>query len=207
MPKLSLRCNYLKNAPASHLSNFICYIGTREGVEKVSGTTGNLPATMKQQELIQDILTKIEDAERLGYDSAVQWQELIRSMVQLFAENYKIDSANLKWYAAFHNESHHPPIQLVVYSTNLSEGFLTNTGIETMRLVLAHDIFRQDFMSIYQKKTEQRDLLKEQAESSLLFLMEQMRTVFVTMTDVASIMLTEQTFIEKPDYLCGTEDT
>lgn len=207
MPKLSLRCNYLKNAPASHLSNFICYIGTREGVEKVSGTTGNLPATMKQQELIQDILTKIEDAERLGYDSAVQWQELIRSRVQLFAENYKIDSANLKWYAAFHNESHHPPIQLVVYSTNLSEGFLTNTGIETMRLVLAHDIFRQDFMSIYQKKTEQRDLLKEQAESSLLFLMEQMRTVFVTMTDVASIMLTEQTFIEKPDYLCGTEDT
>ena len=268
MPKLILRCNYLKNAPAAHLSNFINYIATRKGVEKVSNTTASLPATVRQKELIKDILNKIEDAdkmheyydylqkptrenasefitqaleynldiigkkrnytdylanrpgverigshglfstegesialakvqeevanhpgviwtnvvslrredaERLGYDSATQWQDLIRSRVQLFAENYKIDGTNLKWYAAFHNESHHPHIHLVVYSTNPSEGFLTKTGIENMRSTLAHDIFRQDFMSIYQRKTEQRDLLKEQAETSLLFLMEQMR--------------------------------
>ena len=268
MSKLILRCNYLKNAPASHLSNFINYIGTREGVEKVSSTTGLLPATVKQQELIQDILNKIEDAtklheyhdylqkptrenasefitqaleynmdivakkknymdylanrpgaeqigshglfsvagesivlskvqeevgnhqgviwtnvvslrredaERLGYDSAAQWQELIRSRMQLFAENYKIDSTHLKWYAAFHNESHHPHIHLVIYSTDPREGFLTKSGIDRIRSALAHDIFRQDFMSIYERKTEQRDLLKEQAETSLLFLMEQMR--------------------------------
>lgn len=197
MPKLILRCNYLKNAPAAHLSNFINYIATREGVEKVSNTTASLPATVKQKDLIQDILNKREDAdkmheyydylqkptrvnasefitqaleynldiigkkrnyidylanhpgviwtnvvslrredaERLGYDSATQWQDLIRSRVQLFAENYKIDGSNLKWYAAFHNESHHPHIHLVVYSTNPSEGFLTKTGIENMRSI------------------------------------------------------------------------
>lgn len=66
-----------------------------------------------------------EDAERLGYDNAAQWQALLRSRVELLCENYKIDSRNLKWYAAFHNESHHPHVHLVVYSTNPSEGYLS----------------------------------------------------------------------------------
>ena len=65
MPKLILRCNYLKNAPAAHLSNFINYIATREGVEKVSNTTASLPATVKQKDLIQDILNKREDADKM----------------------------------------------------------------------------------------------------------------------------------------------
>lgn len=110
-----------------------------------------------------------EDAERLGYDSAAQWQALLRSRVQLLCENYKIDSRNLKWYAAFHNESHHPHVHLVVYSSDPSEGYLTAKGIDAMRSAYAHDIFRQEFLSIYEKATEQRNQLKEQAEKSLLF--------------------------------------
>ena len=39
--------------------------------------------------------------------------------MQLLYENCKIDSRNLKWYAAFHNESHHPHVHLVVYSSCL----------------------------------------------------------------------------------------
>lgn len=65
MPKLILCCSYLKNAPSSHLQNFVQYIGTCEGVEKVSDTTALLPATVKQKELIQDILNRIEDADRM----------------------------------------------------------------------------------------------------------------------------------------------
>ncbi len=116
-----------------------------------------------------------EDAERLGYDSAAQWQALLRSRVELLCENYKIDSRNLKWYAAFHNESHHPHVHLVVYSTKPSEGYLTKKGIEAMRSAYAHDIFRQEFMSIYEKKTKQCEALKEQADKSLLFLMRQIQ--------------------------------
>ena len=41
MPKLILRCNYLKNSPPAHLANYINYIGTREGVEKVASTTSS----------------------------------------------------------------------------------------------------------------------------------------------------------------------
>ena len=33
MPKLILRSNYFKNEPANHKSNYIKYLGTREGVE------------------------------------------------------------------------------------------------------------------------------------------------------------------------------
>lgn len=48
MPKLILRCNYLNNSPPTHLTNYINYIGPRDGVEKVSSTTALLPATAKQ---------------------------------------------------------------------------------------------------------------------------------------------------------------
>lgn len=65
MPKLILRCNYLKNVPPSHLANYMNYISTREGVEKIDNTFGLLSATVKQKELIADILSKIEDADRM----------------------------------------------------------------------------------------------------------------------------------------------
>ena len=42
MPKIILRCNYLKNAPPSHLANYMNYISTREGVEKVDSTSALL---------------------------------------------------------------------------------------------------------------------------------------------------------------------
>lgn len=65
MPKLILRCNYLKNAQPSHLANYMNYISNREGVERVDSTTALLPTTVKQKELITDIMSKIEDAGRM----------------------------------------------------------------------------------------------------------------------------------------------
>lgn len=65
MPRLILRCNYLKNAPPAHLQNYINYVGTREGVEKVDSTTALLPSTVRQKELIQDILYQIPDTKRM----------------------------------------------------------------------------------------------------------------------------------------------
>ena len=52
---------------------------------------------------------------------------------------------------------------------------MTAKGIDAMRSAYAHDIFRQEFLSIYEKATEQRNQLKEQAEKSLLFLLQQMQ--------------------------------
>lgn len=44
-----------------------------------------------------------------------------------------------------------------------------------MRSAYAHDIFRQEFLSIYEKTTEQRNQVKEQTEKSLLFLLQQLQ--------------------------------
>lgn len=48
----------MNHAPPSHLENFVTYVGTREGVEKIDNTTALLPQTAKQKDLIQDILKK-----------------------------------------------------------------------------------------------------------------------------------------------------
>ena len=65
MPKLILRCNYLKNAPPAHLENFVTYIGTRDGVEKSINTTMHLPSTASQKERIQEIVTTIPDTKQM----------------------------------------------------------------------------------------------------------------------------------------------
>lgn len=182
--------------------NYIDYLANRPRVERIGthGLFSNAGEPVVLSKVAEEVANhpgviwtnvislRREDAERLGYDSAAQWQELLRSRVQLIAENYKIDSRNLKWYAAFHNESHHPHVHLVVYSADPSEGYLTRQGIDNIRAVFAHDIFRQEFMRLYERKTEQRDQLKEQAKTSLLYLLEQMQNGICHNPEIAEQM-------------------
>ena len=244
MTKLIFTSRYLKDAKPSQKENYVHYIGTRKGVEKIDTSKKHLPATVSQKKLVHQLLQDFpatkemleyedyqrkptienasefifcaleqnldiaatrknyvdylahrprvekigehglftdegepvvlgqvqnqvadhkgivwthvislrrEDAARLGYDSAVQWMALLRSKRAMLCKHMKIDSANLKWYAAFHNESHHPHVHLLVYSVKDGEGYLTKQSIEAMRSELAHDIFRQDFANIYEE--------------------------------------------------------
>jgi hypothetical protein len=59
MPNLILRCNYLQHEPPEHLSNYVKYIGAREGVEKIDPGKAQFPATEKQKQLIMQILKDI----------------------------------------------------------------------------------------------------------------------------------------------------
>ena len=101
-----------------------------------------------------------EDAERLGFNSGERWRSFIRGQAQELADNMKIPVKNLRWYAAFHNESHHPHVHLIMYSSNPKEGYLTKQGLENLRSSFARDIFKQDLISVYEKQTEHRDMLK-----------------------------------------------
>lgn len=101
-----------------------------------------------------------EDAERLGYNCADEWMNLIRANRNMIARNMKIAPENFRWYAAFHNESHHPHIHMIAYSTDPGEAYLTKNGIREIKSTLAKQIFRQDLISIYEKQTEYRDELK-----------------------------------------------
>lgn len=108
-----------------------------------------------------------EDAQRLGYDSAKSWINLIRSQRNMIAENMKILPSNLKWYAAFHNESHHPHVHLVAYSINPKEGYVTKYGIENMKKTFAKEIFKQDLIQIYKHKDENRMSLKREIKNTI----------------------------------------
>lgn len=76
---------------------------------------------------------------------------------------YENHSRKFRWYAAFHNEGHHPHIHMIAYSTKPNEAYLTEKGIENIKSNLAKVIFRQDLISIYQKQTEHRDKLHAEA--------------------------------------------
>ena len=101
-----------------------------------------------------------EDAIRLGYDNSEAWRQLVMRHISDIAKNQKISLCNLKWYAAFHDTTHHPHIHLLVYSENTKEGFLTNEGINKIRSAFANDIFKDDLQSIYQEQTLSRNELK-----------------------------------------------
>lgn len=55
-----------------------------------------------------------EDAERLGFNSGERWRDMLRTQTETIAKNFKIPVEDLKWYAAFHNESHHPHVHLTL---------------------------------------------------------------------------------------------
>ena len=108
-----------------------------------------------------------EDAERLGYDNGSRWRDMLRSQTQTLSENLRIPMSNLRWFAAFHNESHHPHIHLIAYSINPNEGYLSEKGVMALRSAFAKDIFAQDLLCEYKKQTEHRDALKVQSRKVL----------------------------------------
>lgn len=101
-----------------------------------------------------------EDAERLSFNAGERWRDMLRSQTSLISENFHIPMQNLKWYAAFHNESHHPHVHLMVYSTEEKQAYLSKEGVMKLRSSFAKDIFAQDLLYVYEKQTEYRDELK-----------------------------------------------
>lgn len=107
-----------------------------------------------------------DDAQKMGYDNLNAWRELIKRQIPNIAKHSKIDMANLKWYAAFHDKETNPHVHIVVYSTNEREGFLTKQGCDKIRSGFMNDIYADELKHLYQQQTDTRDLLK--AESAKL---------------------------------------
>ena len=219
--RLIVKSNYFKNEPARHKSNFMKYLGTREGVEfdpkqmprmfwqdaDMHGKKANYmdylaerPGSVKVEGqmhgLFSEAGTKVdlerameevashhgtvwinivslrrEDAERLGYDGLEKWQALLRSHVSDVAEAFQVKPENLKWYAAFHNEGHHPHIHLVVFSGK-GDGYLSRRGIEKLKSAYVREIFKDELSFLYEEKTKQRKTVKEAAGENLMRAMD-----------------------------------
>lgn len=104
-----------------------------------------------------------EDAERLGFHTGERWRDMLRTQTESIAKNFKIPMENLKWYAAFHNESHHPHVHLMVYTDESVKPYLSKQGVMNLRSAFAKDIFAQELLCVYEKQTEHRDALRLQS--------------------------------------------
>ena len=122
---------------------------------------------------------KREDAERLGYNSAVQWMNLLRSHRNDIAREMHIAPGNLRWYAAYHNSETHPHVHMLVWSDKPQEPYLSTVGIHNIKQTIAKDIFRQDLISVYKEQTQARDNIKASFRSRMDKLMSEIRDMSI----------------------------
>ena len=218
VPRLIFKCPYIRGGSkkvAAHLSNYVRYMATREGAQRIAADKAQLPATKKQQQMVEQLLrdfplsrgtfeyedyaaaptrgnaadfitralednydaaakkenyisyiasrpraqrtgshalftgsdespplSKVaeeiadhpgnvwlpiislrrEDAARLGYDDAERWKSLLTGYAMEIAQAMKIPWDQFRWYAAFHDESHHPHVHMVCYSADGTSG-------------------------------------------------------------------------------------
>ncbi len=155
------------------------YVAERPGVEKLgkhglfSDSDNEIVLAQAQKNIAEHqgnvwshvISLTREDAERLGYITPEMWRNLIMRHTDDISKAQNIRLENLRWYAAFHNTAHHPHIHLLVYSTDIKEGFLTENGIEQIKSAFANDIFHNELYQVYKKQTDVRDKLRSEAES------------------------------------------
>ena len=271
-PRVIFKCPHIKGGgekAAAHLGNYVKYVSTREGVERIDPGKAALPATKKQAKLVEQLLREFpssrglfeyedyqaaptrgnasefitraiednyesvakrenyvdyiamrprvqrmgahglftdgdgplvlsqvaeevahhpgvvwlpiislrrEDAARLGFDNAERWRKLLSTRAMDMAKAMKIPYEQFRWYAAFHDEGHHPHVHMVCYSADGKSGFLTKKGIAEVKSMLAKEIFQQDRIAIYQRQTQRRDELTRDAGEVMARLVSEMQT-------------------------------
>lgn len=160
--------------------NYVGYIAMRPGVEKrgVHGLfhAGETPLALSKvarevaahEGIVWTNILSItrKDAERLGYETGEAWRTLLKANTHLMADAMKIPAGDLIWYAAFHNEAHHPHIHMVAYSKG-KEPYLSEAGIQKMKSAFAREIFREDLLPLYAMQTERREAIGKETEKMI----------------------------------------
>ena len=196
------------------IKKLVSYMGERPGVERL-GKHGlfsqtddkiNLDAVAEQVSRHEGILwthvvsLRREDAERLGYNNAHAWKELVRRNALQIAQAHKIEPSQMQWYAAFHNTTHHPHIHLMVYSKDVKQGYLTNKGIEEMRRLLANDIFRNEMYHAFTLETQMRDEVRAEAKRRIRRTAGKMRKHCITASEQMQQSVCQADRSAEPDY-------
>ena len=171
------------------MENYVDYIAKRPRAQRFGShglfTSGDEPLTLTKTQgevahhpgtvWMPIISLRREDAARLGFDNAERWKDFLSSFSVEMAQAMKIPLEQFRWYAAFHDEKHHPHIHMVCYCADGKSGFLTERGIERIKSGLAKEIFRQELTEIYAKQTQRRDSLNQDAQKVLRQLIQQMQ--------------------------------
>lgn len=167
--------------------NFVGYMANRPGAERrgehglFNGSDEPIDLNAVANEVAEHpgyvwthvVSLRREDAVRLGYTNSDMWRELVKRHIDDISKAQNIPLTNMKWYAAFHDTTHHPHIHLIVYSSDPRQGYLTKEGMAAIRSAFANDIFHEDMKSIYQEQTLTRDELKALSEDQMSEILSQ----------------------------------
>lgn len=177
-PSVSVRnenyTEYIATRPrAERAGGHALFSGTDEPIvlSRVAEEVANHPGNVWQP----IISLRREDAQRLGYNNAQAWKNLLSGYAVEMAQAMKIPLEQFRWYAAFHNEGHHPHVHMVCYSSDGKSGFLTPKGLATIKSGLAREIFRQELTEIYSRQTQRRNDLTRETGTALEQLVRQMQ--------------------------------
>ena len=109
---------------------------------------------------------KREDAQRLGYDNAKVWRNLVTQKSLTMAKEMRIKPENLVWYGAFHNESYHPHVHLVMFSKS-QKAFITKDCLENLKMSLSRQVFADDRIEIYKEQNKIRSQMSETVKDKI----------------------------------------
>ncbi len=130
-----------------------------------------------------------EDAEKLGYDNAKAWRDMLRGQANKLAKAMGIPLLDLRWYAAFHNEGSHPHLHLISYSVD-KEPYMTEQGLLHFKSDFAREIFKHDLYHIYQDQTAHRDELRRTGREKMADIVKQINNG-VYENEIVTMMLQE----------------
>ena len=217
MARLIVKSPYIKGGSSGGCGagGYLKYIGTRDGVELLpSGYMGYMAERPRSHGLFGDednvdmdavmqelneypgniwthiISLKREDAERLGYDHAAQWKNLLRAHRNEIAETMHIPPKDFRWYAAFRDEGDHPHVHMMAWSAKPGQAYLSQDGIRQIRSKLTNDIFRQEMLHVYEQKSSSRDDLVRTARAKMKTLIREMRQSIGNHPEVESLIMT-----------------
>lgn len=149
---------------------YVQYIANRPRVQRFGShglfTDADVPINLKQVAkevadhdgiLMTQILSlRREDAARLGFEKGEVWRDMLREQADELAKAMGIPIEDLRWYAAFHNEGHHPHCHIISYSVG-KEPYMTKQGLLNLKSAFARAIFHQDLIQIYDTQTRYRN--------------------------------------------------
>lgn len=191
--------------PGSGGEQYVRYIATRDGVERIESGAGSgyleymaerprshglfsADGAADLAEMMKEISShdapvwtfiyslRREDAARLGYETGESWRRLLLAHQTELAAAMKIPPGDFRWCAAFHDEKHHPHIHMMVWSRGPKEGYLTEKGIEEMRSQLSGAIFQDELLSLYREKALSYQQVRDTAMEAMGRLIGKMKT-------------------------------
>ena len=186
----------------SNMEGYAGYIATRPRAERLGshGLFGDddavsLEAAMNELEHYTGnvwthiISLKREDAERLGYNNAKAWRDLLRTHRNDIAAAMNIPPNDFRWYAAFHDEGEHPHVHMMAWSAKPGQAYLSRDGIRQIKSELTNDIFKQELLHLYEQKSDSRDELVQEARKAMLELVQVMKEGICDHPEAERLML------------------